>query len=293
MLTVQHIRKSFGKYKVLNDVNFEVQEGSIFGLVGTNGAGKSTLLRVLAGIYEPDSGNCYFCGKDSFSQDEIRKDIFYVSDEPYYPFGATIESLKIFYASFYALDNEIFEKYLHLFALPPKKSITNFSKGMKRQTSLLFALAIRPRLLLLDEAFDGLDPLVRLHFKRALAELLESGISVIISSHNLKELEDICDAYGILEAGKVSTYGDLLQSKQNINKYQIAFHEEKQAADFFDFSVLHYEKEGQVYTLVIRGEKEEILTKLQAMNPLLCNALPVNFEELFIYEIESRGKIHE
>lgn len=178
---------------------------------------------------------------------------------------------------------------MRLFGLPEKKSIVNFSKGMKRQIALLFALAIRPKILLLDEAFDGLDPVIRLQVKKELAEILESGTSVIISSHNLRELEDICDSFGILENGKISSYGDLLQSKSNVNKYQVAFREAKNIEDFAGMEVLDFKKEAQVYTLVIRGDLTEINEKLEGMKPLLCNVLPITFEELFIYEVEKGG----
>ena len=291
MLTIDNVCKKFDHRVILDDLSFEVADGSIFGLVGVNGSGKSTLLRLISGIYEPEGGSICLNGLDTYKDVEVRKDIVFVSDEPYYPFGANIETLKEFYSSFYDLDEEAYLKNLKLFGLDPKRSISNFSKGMKRQTSLLFALAIHPKLLLLDEAFDGLDPVVRLNFKKALADLLEDEqISVIISSHNLKELEDICDSYGILENGKVTTYGDLLQSKENVNKYQLAFREDLDKDDFNGFEVLSFEKLGQVYTLVIKGDREETEAKLQQMQPLLCNVLPVNFEELFIYEVESRGK---
>ena len=167
------------------------------------------------------------------------------------------------------------------------KTINSFSKGMKRQTLLLFALAIKPKLLLLDEAFDGLDPIVRFNLKKSLYDFIEEKNSIIIiSSHNLKELEDICDSYGILENGRISTYGDLLESKANINKYQLAFKEEIDESLFNQFDILYQSKEGSVYSLVIKGDKDEIYEKLNALNPIILDTLQVNFEELFIYEHE-------
>jgi len=154
---------------------------------------------------------------------------------------------------------------------------------MKRQTLLLFALAIKPKLLLLDEAFDGLDPLVRMNLKRNLYDFIQdSDATIIISSHNLKELEDICDSYGILENGNIATYGDLLESKANINKYQLAFKEDIDESFFEQFDVLHKNREGSVYTLVIKGDKEEVVKKLKELDPLILDTLSVNFEELFI-----------
>ncbi len=295
MLSIENITKSFGEKEVLENVCFKVEDGSIFGLVGINGAGKSTLLRVISGVYTPEQGEVLLDGRNTGKDPSVRKEILYVSDDPYYPYGSTIESMKLYFSSFYDLDEEAYKKYLNMFHLDPKVSISNFSKGMKRQASLLFALSVHPKLLLLDEAFDGLDPLVRLNFKKALAELIdEKQVSVIISSHSLKELEDICDSFGILEDHHMSTYGDLLESKENINKYQLAFNEDYERADFPELDIVRFEKQGRVYQLVIRGNEESVRAELEKKSPLLVDVLPVNFEELFIYEVASRNEVeHE
>ena len=287
MLRTERLNKAFGDKKVLDQLDLEIGEASIFGLVGVNGAGKSTLLRCIAGIYEPDSGKVTFNERDTFEDPAVRKDIFLVSDDPYIPLAATIENMKEFYGSFYALDEDVYEKMLRLFHLEEKKPLSSFSKGMKRQAFLLFALAIRPKLLLLDEAFDGLDPIVRVELKKCLYEYIqEEGSTIIISSHNLKELEDVCDSYGILEEGKISTYGDLLEDRAYINKYQLAFKDAIDESFFDQFDVMHYKKEGSVYSLVIKGDKEEIMEKMRSLDPLILDVLSVNFEELFIYEHE-------
>jgi len=287
MLKINSVTKAFPEKEVLKNLNLQIEEGSIFGLVGVNGAGKSTLLRCVAGIYQTDAGNVEFDGEDTYLNEEIRKEIFFVNDDPYYPLSSTIRSLKDFYGSYYDLDEEAYQKTLKMFHLDERKLISSFSKGMKRQTLLLFALAIKPKLLLLDEAFDGLDPLVRHDLKKTLYDFIqESHATIIISSHNLKELEDICDSFGILENGKISTYGDLLESKQNINKYQLAFKEAIDESFFDQFDLMHKSKEGSVYTLVIKGDREKITEKLSSLHPVILDALPVNFEELFIYEHE-------
>lgn len=287
MLEINNVVKSFDKRNVLDGVNISIDGGSIFGLVGVNGAGKTTLLRCISGIYMTDEGNVLFDGRDTFRNEEIRKDIFFANDDPYYPLASNIRSLKEFYASFYPLDEQMYRKTLELFGLDENKPINSFSKGMKRQTLLLFALSVKPKLLLLDEAFDGLDPIVRHNLKKALYDFIEENhATVIISSHNLKELEDICDSYGILENGRISTYGDLLESKQNINKYQLAFNKDIDEEAFKDFDVLHMHKEGSVYSLVIKGDREEIVNKLRELDPVILDTLSVNFEELFIYEHE-------
>lgn len=285
MLEIKNVTKAFKDKSVLDDVSLNIDHGSIFGLVGVNGAGKSTLLRSVAGIYSLDDGLVLFEGLDTHIDVEIRKRIFLVSDDPYYPYGSSIKSLKMFYKSFYDFDEEVYQKYLNLFKLSETDNISNFSKGMKRQALLLIALACKPELLLLDEAFDGLDPIVRAHIKNALSDLIEDNNSlIIISSHNLKELEDICDSYGILENGHIETYGDLLESKANINKYQLAFKEEVDIEMFKGFDVLYKNMEGRIITLVIKGNREDVSKKLETLNPLILDVLNVNFEELFIYE---------
>lgn len=294
MLEIKNIYKSFKDYEVLSNCNLTIDAGSIFGLVGINGAGKSTLLRTIAGIYESDSGEVLFDGENTSTNVNIRKDILLIADDPYFEKTTTIEDMKVFYKSFYEFDEIIFAKYLAMFGLDPNKRLSEFSKGMKRQAFLLIALAIRPKLLLLDEAFDGLDPLVRLNFKKALTELIEDrNITVIISSHNLKELEDICDSFGILENGFIKTSGDLVASKDLVNKYQVVYADDKEASDFEGLDVLHFSKLGRVITLVIRGEESKVLEELNRDNPIILDVLAVNFEELFIYEVESRGSLDE
>ncbi|MBO5526602.1 MAG: ABC transporter ATP-binding protein [Erysipelotrichaceae bacterium] len=291
MLKIEGLYKAFKDKKVLEGLDLVLNEGSIFGLVGVNGAGKSTLLRCIAGIYEADHGSVLFNGEDTFKNPAVRKDIFFVSDEPYYPIAANIRTMKEFYSSFYDVDMKTYNEVLNLFHLDDTKPISSFSKGMKRQASLLFALSIAPKLLLLDEAFDGLDPIVRHDLKRMLYELIEEQkATIIISSHNLKELEDICDSYGILENGRIASYGDLLESKANLNKYQLAFASPIDESVFDAFDILYSRKEGSVYSFVIRGDRQQVEEKLQKLDPLILDTLPVNFEELFIYEHEGGSK---
>ena len=291
MLKIEGLYKAFKDKKVLEGLDLVLNEGSIFGLVGVNGAGKSTLLRCIAGIYEADHGSVLFNGEDTFKNHAVRKDIFFVSDEPYYPIAANIRTMKEFYSSFYDVDMKTYNEVLNLFHLDDTKPISSFSKGMKRQASLLFALSIAPKLLLLDEAFDGLDPIVRHDLKRMLYELIEEQkATIIISSHNLKELEDICDSYGILENGRIASYGDLLESKANLNKYQLAFASPIDESAFDAFDILYSRKEGSVYSFVIRGDRQQVEEKLQKLDPLILDTLPVNFEELFIYEHEGGSK---
>ncbi len=294
MLKIHNLTKGFQDKSVLQDVNLEVKDASVFGLVGVNGAGKSTLLRTIAGVYEPEEGSVLLNDRNTWLDTDVRKKIAFVSDEAYFPVGSSIDSMKTLYKDLYNFDEEAFEKYRKMLDLEVSKPIASFSKGMKRKTSLLFALSIHPQLLLLDEAYDGLEPVARLRFKNTLISLMEDEhISVIISSHNLKELEDICDSFGILNHGKIEEFGDLLESKEHIQKYQIAFKEDKNLSDFKELNILHSEKEGQVWKLIIKGDPDKNHSVLEAMDPILLNTLPVNFEELFIYTVEKGDASHE
>lgn len=289
MLSIKNLSKGYKDKEVLKNLNLDVQDGSVFGLIGINGAGKSTLLRTIAGVLKPEEGCVELNEVNTFENPEIRKDIIFVSDDLYFPVSSNILSLKEYYKSFYNLDEELYLENLKMFNLDERKPISSFSKGMKRQTVLLFAMAIRPKLLLLDECFDGLDPLMRLNFKKALVSLIEDKkITVIISSHNLKELEDICDHFGILEDGRIDTYGDLIEEKNNVNKYQLAYNFEYKKEDFKELDIMSFTSSGRVINMIIKGKKEEVLNKLNETNPLFIDVLPVNFEELFIVEMEDR-----
>lgn len=292
MLQITDLCKNFGSLEVLKNLDLEVRDRSIFGLVGVNGAGKSTLLRCISGVYRPDAGKVLLDGMDTYAKAMSRRQIAYVSDDLYFPLASTIGSQKKFYQDVYNFDEEAFEKYLKLFGLTEKMSMANLSKGNKRRAALVFALSIHPQLILLDEAYDGLEPLARHHFKNVLAELLEDlHVSVIISSHNLKELQDICDSFGILNNGRITSYGDLLESIEDMNRYQAVFKEPKTSEDFAGFDVFHYEQDGKVIQMVIRGNVQDIKARLEAMQPLFLDVMPCNFEELFIYQVERKKEI--
>lgn len=294
MLEIKDICKSFNDKEVLRNLSLKIDSGRIFGLVGINGAGKSTLLRIVSGVYEADSGLVLFDGKNTRTDEEVRRDILYLSDDPYYTKASTIKSLKEYYQTFYNFDENEYYRYLNLFKLDPNKPLINFSKGMKRQAFLIFAFAIKPKLLILDEAFDGLDPVVRTTFKSLLIKLIdENSVTVIISSHNLRELEDICDSFGLLDHCEISTSGDIEESKEMISKYQLAFENGIPEEIYHDFNILHHKATGRVLTIVVKGNKDEIINRLKKYNPLMIDYLNVDFEELFIYEVESRGLNNE
>lgn len=292
MIEIKGVTKVLGNNLVLDEVNLSIEEGKVFGLVGVNGAGKSTLLRCLAGIYKPEAGEVVINGKQVYENPLVKKDIILINDDPYYPLNATLDDIKNLYASFYDLDEKRYEKYVPLFKLDRKKVINNFSKGMKRQVFLIMALAISPKVLILDEAFDGLDPFVRLTFKRALTSLIEEkNITVIISSHNLRELEDICDSFGILENHHIATSGDIQEGKDNIHKMQLVFKDNVTKEMLHHLDIIHFDQVGRVMSLVVKGNIDEIKQELNQYHPLLMEVLAISFEEMFIYEMEERGYI--
>ncbi len=236
MIEIKDVMKSFENKNVLNHLNVTISSGSIFGLIGPNGAGKSTLLYLLNGISKCDEGSILFDGKDVYENPDVKKDILFISDDPYYFHFATIDEMKDFYLTFYPQFNlETYQHYVDLFRLPQNKPLKDYSKGMKRQAMFALALAIAPKYLLLDEAFDGLDPVMRLAFKKAINQMIDENMTVIISSHNLRELEDICDSFGILDNGCMTTSGDLYDIKDHIHKIQLAFKEELNKEEFESF----------------------------------------------------------
>ena len=286
MIEIKGLGKSYGPKKVLEKVNLTVPDASVFGLVGINGAGKTTLLRMMADVLRPDEGTVEYDGENIAGNAKKRKELFFLPDEPYYTAGTTVEKLVELYKSFYSFDDELFSRYEKLFSLERRTPIRNFSKGMKRQAFAALALACRPKYLLLDEAFDGLDPLARLELKRGIISL--EGTTAVISSHSLRELEDICSGFALLDGGAVADAGDLSETLAKVHKFQAAF-EEPVPRERFPFECLSFESEGRVVRFVVRGEREEIVSALKALSPIFVEEIKVDFEELFLCEVRSRG----
>lgn len=286
MITIKGLRKSYGTKEVLSGVSLTVPDASVFGLVGINGAGKTTLLRMMADVLRPDEGTVEYDGENIAGNAKKRKELFFLPDEPYYTAGTTVEKLVALYKSYYAFDDELFARYEKLFSLERRTPIRNFSKGMKRQAFAALALACRPKYLLLDEAFDGLDPLARLELKRGIISL--EGTTAVISSHSLRELEDICSGFALLDGGAVADAGDLSETLAQVHKFQAAF-EEPVPRERFPFECLSFESEGRVVRFVVRGEREEIVSALKALSPIFVEEIRVDFEELFLCEVRSRG----
>ena len=290
VIEVKNLFKGFENKTVLEDLSLSINDGIVFGLVGINGAGKSTLLRLLSGVYKADFGSITYDGNSVFDNPNVKKDIFFLPDDPFYSTNTKGKDLFELYQTMYNADSEAFHKYMKLFKLDPNVSINNFSKGMRRQVFVALAISVKPKYLFLDEAFDGLDPLARLVFKRAIIELCEeTNCTVIISSHSLRELEDICDYYGLLDHGFVTCTGQISDDLEKVHKYQLAFNTEIEENDFVDFELIHFSKIGKVIKIVVKGNVEEIEEKIAKMNPILVDKIAINFEELFIYEVKDRG----
>lgn len=288
MINVKGLNKSFGDKRVFVNADVTVETGSICGLVGINGAGKSTLLRILSGVMTAEQGEVTFDGEKVYENERVKSKIFFLPDDPYYDTGVTGEKLKRLYSTFYDFDDGLFISYIQKFALDLKKPIRNFSKGMKRQLFISAALACRPEYLFLDEAFDGLDPLARLEFKRGLIELQEKGSTIIIASHSLRELEDICDSFILIDDTSVKVSGKIESALNKIFKLQLAFKEDIKPEDL-PFEYVSAEVSGRVITVVARGDAEEIKQKLEKMNPVIMEEIPMDLEDMFIEEVRERG----
>lgn len=286
MIEIQGLKKSYGSKLVLDGVHLTVPDGAKFGLVGINGAGKSTLLRLIADVLRPDEGIILLDGESVTGNAKKREELFFLPDDPYYASGTTIAKLIDLYRTFYPFDRALFDKYASAFGLQLLTPIRNFSKGMKRQAFAALALACRPRYLLLDEAFDGLDPLARLELKRGLIE--QEDCTVLISSHSLRELEDICSGFALLDGGTIADAGDIHDALGKVHKFQFALEKEVRREDI-PFECLSFEAEGRVAKIIVRGEPEYILRMLEALHPLFVEEIAVDFEELFLCEVQKRG----
>lgn len=300
MIELKNVTKGFDNFKVLDGINLEVQKGTAFGLLGSNGAGKSTILRLLSGIYKQESGEVLVDGESVYDNPEIKRRIFFIDDETIQFTSFTLEELKNYYKGFYPkFSEDLFERLRNTVNLPLRKKLNAFSKGMKRQAIVITALACQTDYLLLDEAFDGLDPTMRIIVKRMLVDaMIDRELTTVISSHNLKEINEVCESVALLHQGKIIFSRDLDSVKGNIHKIQAVFKSadpempqcySKEELCGTGIEILHYEKNQSVYHLIARGDVEEIKKKLEHKNPLVLDIIPLSLEEIFIYEMEVLG----
>lgn len=291
MIELKSVTKNFDNFKVLENINLTIPKGSAFGLLGSNGAGKSTILRLLSGIYKAEGGNVLIDGKEVYDNIPIKQKVFFINDETIQFSNFTLNELKNFYKGFYPnFSQELFEKLRNSINLPLNKKLSQFSKGMKRQAIVITALACQTDYLLLDEAFDGLDPTMRIIVKRMIVDaIIDRDLTTIISSHNLKEINEVCDTVALLHEGKIIFSKDLDSVKGNIHKIQTAFPESYTAEDFSGLQIMHFEKNQSIYYMIIKGDEDEIRKQLAPKNPLILDVIPLSLEEIFIYEMEVLG----
>lgn len=281
-------------HEALKAVTLDIPEGCIYGFVGSNGAGKSTLLRVISGIYRPDSGSVTIDGKAVYDQPQAKENIFFVSDETVQFSRLSVNDLKGFFKLTYPrFDEEVFDELVTKLDLPRKKPLSQFSKGMKRQAIVAAALACRTKYILLDEAFDGLDPAMRKLIRTMIVDdIFDRGATLVVSSHNITEIGELCDRAMLLHKGEVIFAKDIDDVREGFEKVQIALPEgelDRSAIENAGVEVLSFKKLGRISTVVAKGEKADVTAKLSALSPAVLELVPLTLEEIFIYEMEVRG----
>lgn len=292
MITATNVKKHFGEIAAVDDVTVTIRNGEVFGLVGTNGAGKSTFLRMLSGVLRPDSGTVLVDEKPVYENPAVKAAIFYISDDQYFLPNASPRDMAKFYSDYYvSFDMVRFEDMLAGFRLKPNRKISTFSKGMKKQLSVLLGVCANTKYLFCDETFDGLDPVMRQAVKSIFAgELAERSFTPVIASHNLRELEDICDCVGILHQGGVLLQKDLEEMKLNIHNIQCVFQnaQDEQAALGL-LEIVKSERRGTLNIVTVRGSEREIMDRINSFDPVFAEILPLTLEEIFISETEVVG----
>lgn len=283
MIEVKNLTKTFDGFKALDDLTLTVPTGAVYGLVGPNGAGKSTLIRHLMGVYRPDEGEVRVDGLAVYENTLVKETMVCIPDEIYYHTGETIKDLKNLYKGIYPkFDEERYERLKDVFKLDEKKHVRHFSKGMQKQMAFWLAISCRPEILVLDEPVDGLDPVMRRQIMSIILEdVAEHGTTVLVSSHNLRELEDICDHVGIMHEGKMMLERSLSSLQDNMVKIQLVL----DAPLPEGLEVVHHSAIGRVQTVIARGNAEEAQKLLTPLHPVLCDVLPLSLEEVFIYEL--------
>ncbi len=292
MIEAKSLSKSFGKIKAVDNVSLKIEDGRVFGLIGTNGAGKSTFLRMAAGVLKPDKGTIEINGHGIFEDPDVKSDFFYISDEMYFFSNATPDAMSDFFRRIYPkYDFLRYTKLMEDFSLNRRRKINTFSKGMKKQLSIILGLSSMTRYMYCDETFDGLDPVMRQGVKsRFAADMEERGFTPVIASHNLRELEDICDTVGLLHKGGILMSEDLDDVKADIHKLHCVLPKDTDMAALRGrLNILIEDKKGSVYTFTIRGSEEEIMGVINDYEPLFAEMLPLSLEEIFISETGVEG----
>jgi len=286
MVEVRGLRKSFDGFWALNGVDITVSRGSVYGLVGPNGAGKTTLIKHMAGVFIPDSGTIKIDGKPSYENVEIKAKTVYIPDDVYFFPQANLLDMKKFYQSVYPVfDEERFNKLYEVFPFDPRKSLRRLSRGMKKQAAFWLGICLKPGLMLLDEPVDGLDPVMRRKvWSVLLQDVAERNMTVFVSSHNLRELEDVCDHVGIMHEGRIILERNLSEIQNNIMKLQVAF-DGPLPEEINELDILNRQSSGRIWILIVRGDRDKILGHVRKFSPIILDALPLTLEEIFVYEL--------
>lgn len=292
MIYVKECSKTFGDIRAVNCVSLDIGEREVFGLVGSNGAGKSTLLRMAAGIIKPDEGDITIDGTSVYENEEAKEKLFYISDDSYFPPNFTPDEMARFYRNYYSkFDMNRFCKMMDEFHLDRRRKINTFSKGMKKQLLVILGISAGTKYLLCDETFDGLDPVMRQAVKSIFAmEIMNREFTPVIASHNLRELEDICDHVGLLHQGGILLSRDLEEMKFHIHKVQCVLSDKTKEKELEkELEVLNIQHQGSLLMITARGTRMEIMNRIQSKAPLFCEVLPLSLEEIFISETEVAG----
>lgn len=287
MLEAKNVVKTFDGFRALDSLNMTVPKGAVYGLVGPNGAGKSTIIRHLAGIYRQDSGEVLLDGQPVYENPAVKRRMTVIGDDWYYFPQANIREMARFFAGLYpAFSWERYEKLKQVFPLDEKMMLRRMSKGMQKQAAFWLAVCCMPEYLILDEPVDGLDPVMRRQvWSLLLGDVSERGTTVLVSSHNLRELEDVCDHVGILNRGQVLLERSLSDLQDNTVKLQVAYAGVTEPMLPSELNILHRSHVGRVYTYIVRGSRAEILRRMEITEPILLESVPLTLEEIFIYEL--------
>ncbi|NSW83440.1 MAG: ABC transporter ATP-binding protein [Syntrophothermus sp.] len=291
MIEVRGLSKSFGQLKALDNVDITVNKGSVYGLLGPNGAGKTTLIKHLVGVYRQDAGSVTIDGQPVYENTAVKSFLVYIPDELYFFSQYSIEETARFYATLYpGWDWERFHRLKQVFPIDTNRRIAHLSRGMQKQVAFWLGICASPRLMILDEPVDGLDPVMRKKvWSLVLQDVAERETTVLVSSHNLRELEDVCDHIGIMHNGKILVEKDLDDLKTDIHKLQVAFAGEAPRELPLTGTILHREQNGSIVLMVVKGDKENILSEVRRAHPIILDVLPLTLEEIFIYELGGIG----
>ncbi len=290
MIEVRNLTKCYGKFRAIENISFTVKEGSIYGLIGYNGAGKTTLLKTAAGVYKATKGGVFYDGEDIFDNPRQKSRLFYVPDDLYFKSNSNMDKMAAFYNGYYgSFSFDTYKRLTDAFGLDPKKNLNGFSKGMQRQAELVLGMATNPDFLLLDESFDGLDPQKRQMIKNLVKEyVLDRGAHVIISSHNLHDLGDMCDRFGLIDGKALVLDHNMADIGESFTKYRFAFaeNEDKTEEDFRMLPINKFVKDGRLITVTVKGDQERAEETLRQMSPVYLEKIPLTMEEIFLEEAE-------